>query len=79
MYVTLATPVEPTRVAFSPTANTPRARAADRVVSPDKLAPLALLRVVDSTVPAESPPATAELEAWQAYDKASSAALRPSA
>ena len=49
-----------------------------RVVSPDKLSPLALLRAVDSTMPAQSPPATAELEAWQAYDKASSAALRPS-
>ena len=72
-----ATPVEPVRI-LSVRLPTLLERAADRVVSPDKLAPLALLRVVDSTVPAESPPATAELEAWQAYDKASSAALRPS-
>jgi len=48
-----------------------------RVIAQDKLSPLALLQAVDPAVPTQSPPSPADLQAWQQYDKASSAALRP--
>jgi acyl-CoA thioesterase FadM len=50
-----------------------------RVLSQDKLSPLKLLQAVDATVPAESPPAPPDLQAWMSYDRASSTALRPPA
>lgn len=51
-----------------------------RVLSDDKLRPDQLLQAVDpERVPAQSPVATPDLQAWQAYDRASSAALRPAA
>lgn len=46
-----------------------------RVLSEDKLRPDQLLQAVDlERVPAQSPVATPHLQAWQAYDRASSAA-----